>query len=211
MFGVPSRRRTAANLGSWAGAIAVLLAAALAVHGQENKQDNAPSVSKPDAARAAWARIVMVLQHPRCMNCHQDNVPLQGDERRIHIPLVVRGHTNDKGVGLGVDAMRCGNCHNATGNNETSGTPGAVGEPWGLAPISMRWQGRSSAYLCDMLKDRTRNGNRDGPSLILHMSTPVVMWAWVPGGDRTPVPMPHEEFVKQMEIWVAGDMACPTN
>jgi hypothetical protein len=211
MFGIPSRRRTAANLGSWAGAVAVLLAAALAVHGQDNKQDNKPDDPGKAVALAAWDRIVTVLQHPRCMNCHQDNVPRQGDERRIHIPLVVRGHIDDKGVGLGVDAMRCGNCHNATGNNETSGTPGAVGEPWGLAPISMRWQGRSSAYLCDMLKDRTRNGDKDRPSLILHMSTPVVMWGWAPGGDRTRVPMPHDEFVKQMQIWVAGDMACPTN
>jgi len=28
---------------------------------------------------AAWQRIATVLQHPRCLNCHQLDSPLQGD------------------------------------------------------------------------------------------------------------------------------------
>src|SRR5271170_3151452 len=35
---------------------------------------------------AAWGKIVTVLQHPRCLNCHQRNSPLQEDSRRMHIP-----------------------------------------------------------------------------------------------------------------------------
>lgn len=157
-------------------------------------------------AVAAWGQIVKVLEHPRCLNCHQSVTPLQGDSRRTHIPLVVRGPDNH-----GVGAMRCGNCHNATGNNETSGTPGA-GTPglWQLAPLSMLWQGLSSPQLCEMLKDKTRNGNRDGAALIEHMETePLVQWAWHPGGNREPIPMAHDDFVDAMKVWVAGDMACP--
>ena len=215
MFGVPNRRRTAAILGSWVGAIALLLAAALAVHGEDKKQDTKPDDPRTAAALAAWDRIVTVLQHPRCMNCHQDNVPLQGDERRIHIPLVVRGETEKiTGTGLGAAAMRCVNCHNASGNNETSGTPGAVNKAWGLAPsapINMVWQDLSSPVLCNRFKaasiERFKN---PPPDLIEHMQEePLVTWAWHPGGERTPIPMPHDEFVDQVKIWVAGDMACP--
>jgi hypothetical protein len=229
MFGVPNRRRTAAILGSWLGAIALLLAAALAVHGEDKKQDTKPDDPRTAAALAAWDRIVTVLQHPRCMNCHQENVPLQGDERRIHIPLVVRGHTDEKGVGSGVDAMRCSNCHNATGNNETSGTPGAVNEAWGLAPISMQWQGQPSVKLCDMLGKWARGGG----NLMEHMDTNLVKWGWdpihnppwdpdrdqkndpkpdpdrEPGSKRTPIPMTHSEFMKLLNTWVVGGMACP--
>ncbi|MDL2401643.1 hypothetical protein [Rhizobium mayense] len=128
-------------------------------------------------AVAAWNQIVTVLDHPRCLNCHQAVTPLQGDSRRVHIPLVVRGPDNH-----GVGAMRCGNCHNAMGNNETSGTPGA-GTPglWQLAPISMLWQGLSSKQLCEMLKDRSGNGNRDGAALIEHMDhEPLVQWDGIP-------------------------------
>jgi hypothetical protein len=215
MFGVQSRRRTAALLGSWAGAIAVLLAAALSVHGADNKQDTKPDESQKAAALAAWDRIVTVLQHPRCMNCHQENVPLQGDERRIHIPLVVRGPKDgEEGAGEGVSAMRCRNCHNVSGNNETSGTPGGGDtgkERWRLAPSSMTWQDLSSAKLCGALSNQDSNDHMNGDQLIIHMSSPLVMWGWDPGGDRTAVPMPHNEFIEQMRIWVAGKMACPTN
>ncbi len=46
------------------------------------------------AGLAAWDKIAAVLQHPRCLNCHQLNTPLQGDKRRVHIPPVVRGADN---------------------------------------------------------------------------------------------------------------------
>jgi hypothetical protein len=237
MFGVPSRRRAAANLISWAGAIVVLLAAALSVHGQENKQDTKPDDSRRAAALAAWDRIVTVLQHPRCMNCHQDNVPRQGDERRIHIPLVVRGPKDgEEGAGEGVGAMRCRNCHNVSGNNETSGTPGGgndTDERWRLAPLSMMWQGLSSAKLCETLQNQDLNAHMDGRKLIDHMSSPLVMWGWdpihnppwdpdrdqkndpkpdpnqEPASNRTPIPMPHSEFIKLMNTWVDSGMFCP--
>jgi hypothetical protein len=155
------------------------------------------------ASLAAWDQIATVLQHPRCLNCHQLNSPLQGDSSRVHIPGVVRG-PDDQGVG----AMRCRNCHNNMGNNPTSGTPGGL--DWQLAPVSMLWQGLSSGDLCRTVKDPKHNGNRDGAALIRHMEDePLVLYGWNPGRGREPVPIPHEKVVEYMKIWVAGGMACP--
>src|SRR5437879_4601762 len=113
---------------------------------------------------AAWAKIQIVLEHPRCLNCHQAESPLQGDSRRTHLPHVVRGPENH-----GVSAMKCGNCHNESGNNVTSRTPGAP--HWQLAPLSMLWQGLSGAALCRSLKDPEKNGKRSLADLVTHMGT----------------------------------------
>jgi hypothetical protein len=151
----------------------------------------------------AWEQIRSVLQHPRCLNCHQVDVPLQGDERRLHVPLVHRGKDN-----LGDVGMRCTNCHNKSGNNDTSRTPGAP--PWSLAPLSMLWQGLSDGDLCRMLKDPARNGHRDGAKLLEHMeSEPLVLWAWNPGAGRTTPPIGHDQFVGQMKIWIDAGTPCP--
>lgn len=158
---------------------------------------------RPTEGLAAWEKIATVLQHPRCLNCHQEDSPLQGDMRRPHIPHVLRGTD-----GHGVSAMRCGNCHNQTGNNPTSGTPGAP--HWALAPTSMLWQGLSSRDLCRQLKDPARNGNRSPQAIIEHMETdPLVGWGWDPGPGLEPVPIPRQEFAGLMKVWVAGGTPCP--
>lgn len=152
---------------------------------------------------AAWNQIAAVLQNPRCLNCHQLDSPLQGDSRRPHIPHVVRGPDNH-----GAGAMRCGNCHNDTGNNDTSRTPGGL--HWQLAPVSMLWQGLSSADLCRALLDKSKNGNRSPHGLIEHMDKePLVLYGWHPGVGRTPIPVSHADFMMQMRAWVAGGTACP--
>jgi len=75
---------------------------------------SAQNASSEAESLAAWDKVVTVLQHPRCLNCHQLESPLPGDSGREHIPHVVRG-TDNHGVG----AMLCGNCHNDIGNNAT--------------------------------------------------------------------------------------------
>ncbi len=151
----------------------------------------------------AWQTIATVLQHPRCLNCHQADAPLQGDTARAHVPRVVRGPDNH-----GVSAMRCGNCHNEMGNNPTAGTPGAP--HWALAPVSMVWQGLSSSDLCRAVKDPARNGNRSPEAIVEHMEKDMlVRWGWNPGAGRQAVPIPHKEFVDVMKVWVAGGAACP--
>ena len=81
---------------------------------------NPQAGSDREASLAAWDRVASVLQHPRCLNCHQPNEPLQGDARRPHSPRVVRGRDNQ-----GIAGMRCGSCHSERGNNEASRVPGA--------------------------------------------------------------------------------------
>lgn len=183
----------------WTGVAVCCLLIGQAAEGQDSASPESPGL-------AAWSQIRSVLEHPRCLNCHQALTPLQGDDRHRHIPLVVRGPDNH-----GVGAMRCGNCHNGSGNNETSGTPGGGGEGlWQLAPISMLWQGLSSGELCLALRDKARNGGRDGAALLHHMEDePLVLWGWHPGGDRSPVPMSHADFVEQMKQWVAAGLPCP--
>lgn len=185
--------------------IAVLLCLlAFLSAGESQAAESTNNASAQDKSLAVWPRIATVLQHPRCLNCHQQDVPLQGDAARRHIPLVVRGPDNH-----GVGAMRCGNCHNESGNNEASRTPGAP--HWALAPAPMLWQGLSSAELCRSLKDPKRNGNRDGDALLKHMADDLlVLWGWQPGASRRAVPLPHNEFVELMRTWVAGGMTCPT-
>jgi hypothetical protein len=188
---------------------ATLFAAALSTQrSQAQPQPNPqPAASRADSL-AAWTKIATVLDHPRCLNCHQAESPLQGDSRRAHIPHVVRGSDNH-----GVGAMRCGNCHNGIGNNDTSRTPGAGGkgsDAWELAPLSMLWQGLSEGDLCRAVKDPARNGHRNGEALIKHMTDePLVLYGWDPGVGRAPVPIPHDEVVSLMKVWVAGGMACP--
>lgn len=161
-----------------------------------------PSTNRPQSL-AAWTQIDAVLTNPRCLNCHQLNSPLQGDARRPHIPHVVRGPDNH-----GVGAMRCGNCHNDTGNNPTSRTPGGL--HWQLAPVSMLWQGLSSADLCRALLDKSKNGNRSPQDLIEHMDKePLVLYGWNPGAGRKPIPISHAAFMAEMRTWVAGGTVCP--
>jgi len=163
-----------------------------------------PSAAAPDQSQglAAWAKIVSVLQHPRCLNCHQLNAPLQSDLAQAHTPFVTRGPD-----GSGTGAMRCGSCHKDA-NDLMTGTPGAP--HWKLVPVSMVWQGLSSADLCAMLKDPKRNGGRDGAALVEHMKAePLVLWGWAPGQGRAPIPIAHGDFVTLMHQWVASGMVCP--
>lgn len=154
------------------------------------------------AGLAAWDKIQSVLQHPRCMNCHQATSPLQGDARKPHAPMVSRGPD-----GTGAGSMRCAMCHKAT-NNSMTGVPGAA--HWRLAPVEMVWQDLAPPALCAMLKDPKRNGNRDGAALVHHMEVePLVLWGWAPGEGRAAVPLSHKVFIAQMREWVSNGMPCP--
>lgn len=151
----------------------------------------------------AWAGIAEVLQHPRCLNCHQGISPLQGDSRRPHVPRVARGPDDH-----GVSGMRCFNCHSLTRNNPTSGVPGAP--HWSLPPATMNWQGLARGDLCRTLTDRKRNGNRSLEALTDHFEhDPLARWAWSPGGNRSPIPIPYRDFLDLVKVWVASGGVCP--
>ena len=178
------------------GALAAALLATAAL-------SQAASSPNPVEGLATWDKIAAVIRHPRCLNCHQSEAPLRGDSRSPHIPPVTRGPDDH-----GPSAMRCVNCHSLTGNNLSSGVPGAPS--WALARATMGWDGLSSAALCRTIKDRTRNGNRSLDAVVEHIERDsLVLWAFNPGKGRQPVPIPHQAFVDLVKAWVASGAPCP--
>jgi hypothetical protein len=203
-------------LGPLAGAIVALMGAAV-----ETSSQSGPPASPAQAAElrpvTAFAGIAdtqsrsialfgeagKVLLHPRCVNCHPAGErPSQGDAMRPHEPLVVRGSD-----GNGAPGLACTTCHGAA-NFDPARVPG---DPhWHLAPASMAWEGKSLGYVCNQLKDRRRNGNRDLAAILNHVATDsLVKWAWNPGPGRTPAPGSNEAFVALLKAWADTGAYCP--
>jgi hypothetical protein len=149
-----------------------------------------------------------VLQHPRCLNCHPaERVPTQGDDLHQHVPLIQAG-----GEGHGPPSLHCNACHQAE-NVETQlpfGTmPGH--SHWSLAPVSMAWQGKSIAEICEQVKDPARNGGRTLAQIHEHMAEDsLVGWAWHPGTNRTPAPGTQHQLGELLQAWIDTGAACPT-
>jgi hypothetical protein len=160
------------------------------------------SESAPSETSSTFDPVASVLLHPRCLNCHQDQSPRQGDARTAHRPLVVRGKD-----GHGAPTQQCQTCHQTT-NTADGFVPGVA--DWRLAPLSMLWEGRSAQQICEQVKDPARNGGRrTAEQIIEHMKTdPLVLWAWTPGAGRTPPPLSHDKFVEALEAWVQAGMPC---
>jgi len=152
---------------------------------------------------AAFETVMTVLTHPRCINCHPGaDRPRQRDDQIPHILNVTRGEDNHGGP-----VQTCETCHHEE-NNPYSGVPGAP--HWGLAPKTMGWFGLTHAEIAQRLLDLEMNGGRSHEELIRHVSEDaLVLWAWEPGGDRTPVPVPHEEFVQALETWLDAGAPIP--
>jgi hypothetical protein len=152
---------------------------------------------------ALFEEAAKVLQHPRCVNCHPaGDRPTQSDHMRPHQPLVVRGKD-----GRGAPGMTCTTCHGGA-NFDPARVPG---DPhWHLAPASMAWEGKSLGEICVQLKDTRRNGGRDLPAILKHVTTDsLVRWGWNPGPGRTPVPGTNAEFGALLEAWAAAGAHCP--
>ena len=161
--------------------------------------------SDPVASAQTFKRIAEVLRHPRCMNCHTvTDFPRQGDDRHRHHQMVVRGPS-----GRGTSAMLCSNCHQEK-NSPDGLIPGA--HNWHLAPLSMAWeQHKTDKALCESLKDRSLNGDKNVAALVHHMHTDaLVLWAWEPG-TRKPPHIGKEEFQALLKRWEKAGGACPTN
>jgi hypothetical protein len=112
--------------------------------------------------------------------------------------------------GTGKNGLLCSTCHqekNLPGNGLPPGAP-----EWSLPPADtpMVFEKRSPRQLCEQLKDPARNGKRSPADVVEHVrEAPLVLWGWHPGDGRTPVPMPHEEFVRLMSEWADKGAACP--
>ena len=170
----------------------------------------APDLFAEDqAALTAFATVQKVFQSPRCQNCHiPDDSPLQSDAGAPHAMYVVRGVD-----GKGAAGLPCATCHGEGNPPASYGPHTPPGAPhWSLPPAThkMAWIGLPADQLCQMIKDRDRNGDRDFAALIKHVSDDkLVLWGWSPGGNRAPVPVPHDEFVTQFKRWAHAGGPCP--
>ncbi|WP_134724216.1 Isoquinoline 1-oxidoreductase subunit [Paracoccus luteus] len=162
-----------------------------------------------DAARSAALFVEMgkVLTHPRCLNCHPvTGGPTQGDDMRPHNPPMVRGEADFGPVG-----MNCTTCH-GTENVSFATQPGSIPghQPWSLAPVSMGWQGRSLAEICEQIKDPARNGGKDLEAIHDHNAADgLVGWGWNPGEGRAPAPGTQDIFGQLTRAWIDTGAACP--
>jgi hypothetical protein len=177
--------------GFWAGAVA------------------AAPASKQAAALAAFDTVQTVLQHPRCQNCHiPGDAPLQLDAGLAHAQNVKRGPD-----GMGAPGLPCSACHGTKNLPASYGAHMPPGAPnWHLPPPErkMVFIGLPKGELCANLKDTSRNGGKDLPALLDHVShDKLVLWGWNPGVGRAPVPVPHDRFVAAFKTWIAGGAPCP--
>ena len=169
--------------------------------------DFASIQDKTERSRSIFNEIGKLLTSPRCMNCHPAGEhPLQGNDHHAHMPPVWRGEN-------GHFATECSGCH--TEHNmtlhEAASYQSIPGHPrWGLAPLSMAWEGKSIGEICRQLKDIERNGGRNVAMLQDHVAhDDLVGWAWNPGAGREPAPGSQEDAGKLMQAWVDSGAECP--
>ena len=167
--------------------------------------------SRPDrtAGLQAFAEIERVLLHPRCVNCHVPDGPLQGDAKRVHYPAVQRGAD-----GKGVAPLNCATCHSTQNAPTAHGPPGldTDGQPgWRMpsAKTKMSWIGLSGAGLCRTFRDPSTNGGRSLAMLEQHTATDhLVAWGWHPGPGRESPPLDKPTFDEQMRLWISNGAPC---
>ncbi len=164
--------------------------------------------NEADRSVALFEEMFVVIESPRCMNCHPvNNTPLQGDEMKPHQPPVVRGAAD-----FGAPGMRCSTCHGSENVPYTTGQGSIPGhQPWQLAPIEMGWVGLTAAEVCEQLKDPERNGGRTLAELHEHNAEDgLVGWGWDPGEGRTPAPGSQEVFGALTQAWIDTGAVCPS-
>jgi cytochrome c5 len=162
----------------------------------------------PAKARAAFNEAVKVFFSARCANCHPaSDIPTQGDEMIPHTQGVTRGKD-----GKGVYGQTCTTCHQAE-NLPGEHMPPGVSVGWHMPPADQKmvFQGLTAGQLCRQFKDPTKNGGKKTLKEAMHHleADPLVLWGWDPGNGRTPPPMSHAEFMKNINEWVNNGGACP--
>ena len=169
--------------------------------------NNSPEIAPPNPTEA-FDKMMDVLTHQRCMNCHpSDHIPKQGEDSHPHYFGMARGEGN-----LGYDATNCNTCHQHE-NNDFSGVPGAP--EWSLAPHSMRWEGLSRAEIAISMLDPERNGGRTHHEVMEHLTEhALVLWAWTPGIDaagnpREKPPVPVDEYIAAVKEWFEAGAPVP--
>ena len=157
-------------------------------------------------SKKAFMQVYAVLMSPRCMNCHPaGDVPLQGDESKLHTQNVKRGKD-----GHGMFASKCSNCHqdqNQPGPNTPPGNPN-----WAMPPANMKmiFEGRSPHDLAAQLLDPAQTGNKTKEDLMNHIaSDTLVLAGWHPAEGKKMPPLSHEEFTAQFKLWLDNGAYLP--
>ncbi|MEM6422866.1 MAG: hypothetical protein AAF698_09775 [Pseudomonadota bacterium] len=165
---------------------------------------------------ASWAQFYEVASHPRCANCHvgADHVPMWSGpsygETRPHGMNIVAGESR-----IGAETLLCSTCHTTLseprpGANAIPHAPPKVAMAWALPPVEAAWFGKSSAYICEQLKDPERNGGRTIREVAEHLDHDLILhWAWEPGGTREPAPYSLQESMDFLMKWQAAGTPCP--
>lgn len=162
----------------------------------------------PAPAAEPFEVMMDVITHQRCMNCHPaGNRPRQGDEQRLHEFNVQRGPADH-----GMPGLQCSTCHQPE-NNAYSGVPGAP--HWGLAPVSMAWEGLSRTEIARSMLNPENNGGRTLDEIVDHLTEDaLVLWAFDPGVDhegkqRTVPPVSKADYIAAVKAWADAGAIVP--
>jgi hypothetical protein len=201
----------AKRLGRWlaAWALAIPMLAAAADPGAGFQPTPVSDRPNRNAGLQAFAQIERVLLHPRCVNCHVPDGPLQGDAKRVHYPPVQRGAD-----GKGVAPLTCATCHSTQNSPVPHAPPGLDSDGqsgWHMpsAKTKMSWFGLSGAALCKVVREPKTNGGRSLAMLQQHMANDhLVAWAWHPGPGRALPPLDKPAFDEQVRLWISNGAPC---
>jgi len=162
-------------------------------------------------SRALFTEAAKVFTSPRCLNCHPaGDHPLQGADHHAHQPPVKRGDG-----GTGIAGLPCAACHTQRNVDIFAGAGAPFesipGHPrWGLAPLEMAWEGKSTGDICRQLKDKDRNGGRDLAALHEHVAKDdLVAYGWNPGRGRAPAPGTQARLGELIQAWIDNGAVCP--
>jgi hypothetical protein len=169
----------------------------------ENNDANSTMARREAESKEAFIAAYKVFIHPRCLNCHPaGDVPLQGDDSRLHPQGVKRGPD-----GKGLYAQKCKNCHQDTHIAGEHMPPGHSG--WHLPPANLKmvFEGKSPKQLAMHFKDPKFTGFKTLDKMLEHVEKePLVLNSWTYG---TPPPLSHEEFVAKVQEWIEKGAAIP--
>jgi len=161
------------------------------------------------SSEAAFDKVMQVLTHKRCVNCHPSgDTPRQGEDSHLHNFDVLRGE-----AGHGLTGYTCNTCHQEE-NNDYSGVPGAP--HWAVAPIGMAWEGKTRVEIATQMMDPARNGGRSHHDIMEHLTEhELVLWAWDPGVDaegvpREKPPIGKEEYIEAVKEWIEAGAKIPS-
>lgn len=178
--------------------------AATPATGNDKEERSVEDVKREAESKAAFMDAYRVFMHPRCMNCHPSgDVPLQGDDSRLHVQGVKRGPD-----GKGLYAGKCSNCHQEQHVAGVNMPPGGKG--WHLPPANLKmvFEGKTPKQLATNFKDNKFTGFKDFKKDMLHHieHEPLVINSWTYG---TPPPLSFEVFVAKMKEWINKGAVIP--